>query len=336
MAFNFWEAQRKARSKTTLYVIIFLLLTVLVSWGVEQFISAFEEMNYDPRDPYASPDPALPFYGPLFGLITIGIAAFHYLMYSSQGGGYVAESMGCKQVSPNTTNFKEQQLLNVVQEMAIASGKPMPKVYLIPAREINAFAAGITPENAAVAVSVGALEVLNREELQGVIAHEFGHIYNGDMKISLRLAAMVMAFSFILYIGLRILQFSSYSRRGDDKNGNAQVVIAVAFTLGGALMWIFGSILKACVSREREYLADACAVQFTRSPDGIAGALRKIAQGHVKDMPAMGSSYSHLYIEDHSAFSSIFATHPPIEKRIAAIEAMAYLPEEWKSDIKKG
>lgn len=330
MAFNFWEAQRRARSKTTLYVIIFLLLTFLVACGIEVFVDAFNE----PYDAYGRPveDHSPPFYGILFAFITIAVAGFQYLMYASQGGSYVAESMGCKPVDIKTTNFKEQQLLNIVQEMAIASGKPLPKVYLIPANEINAFAAGLTDDKAAIAVSVGALNQLNRDELQGVVAHEFGHIYNGDMKISLRLAAMVMAYSFILYMGLRILQFSSY-RRSDNNNGNAQMIIAIAFTLGGALMWFFGSILKACVSREREYLADACAVQFTRSPDGIAGALRKIAQSHKKDMPATGSSYSHLYIEDHSALSSIFATHPPIEKRIAAIEGKAYLPDEWKKDL---
>jgi len=331
MAFNFWEAQKKARSRTTLYVAIFLVLTAFVSWGVEEFIQAFAE-PCEPGDPYCqTEDAALPFYGPLFGLFTIAIAAFQYWRYSVQGGAAVAESMGCKLVDPKTTNFKEQQLLNIVREMAIASGKPMPEVYLIPANEINAFAAGLTPEKAAVAVSVGAMNQLSREELQGVVAHEFGHIYNGDMKISLRLAAMVMAFSFILYLGLRILQFSSYRGR-DDRNGNGQMIIAVAFTVGGALMWIFGSILKACVSREREYLADACAVQFTRSTDGIAGALRKIAKPQAQgDMPATGSSYSHLYIEDKSAFSSIFATHPPIEDRISAIEGMKYLPDEWKN-----
>lgn len=333
MAFNFWEAQRRARSKTTVYVAIFLLLTVLVACGVELFIASFEQ-SYDLNNEIDSPDPFLPFYGPLFALIVIAIAGFQYLMYSSQGGGYVAESMGCKPVLRGTTNFKEQQLLNIVEEMATASGKPMPKVYLIPANEINAFAAGLTPESAAVAVSVGALNQLTRDELQGVVAHEFGHIYNGDMKISLRLAAMVMAFSFVLYMGLRILQFSSLSGRGrSDRNGNPQLIVALAFTIGGALMWIFGEILKACVSREREYLADACAVQFTRSTDGIAGALKKIAKAQYGDMPATGTGYSHLYFEDRTAFSSLFATHPPIEKRIAAIEGKEYLPEEWKKDL---
>jgi heat shock protein HtpX len=334
MAFNFWEAQRRARSKTTLYVVIFLALTALVAWGIEVFVQAFS-VPCEPGDPYCSTDEShIPLYGPLFALITIGMATFQYLTYASQGGSSVAESMGCKLVNPGTTNFKEQQLLNIVQEMAIASGKPVPKVYLIPANEINAFAAGLTPDKAAVAVSVGALNQLSREELQGVVAHEFGHIYNGDMKISLRLAAMVMAYSFILYLGLRVLQYSSY-RRGNDRNGNGQLIVAVAFTIGGALMWFFGSVLKACVSREREYLADACAVQFTRSPDGIAGALRKIAKPQTRDMPATGSSYSHMYIEDTTAFSSIFATHPPIEDRIAAIEGMTYLPDEWKKDLKQ-
>lgn len=336
MAFNFWEAQKRARSKTTLYVIVFLAMTLIVSCGVEFVLRALEakEESYQ-QISVAETQDTFPVYGALFAGITLAVAGFQYMMYASQGGSYVAESMGCMLVDPKRADFKQQQLLNIVQEIAIASGQPVPKVYLIPAKEINAFAAGLTPDKAAIAVSVGALELLNREELQGVVAHEFGHIYNGDMKICLRLAAMVMAYSFILYIGLRVLQFSSYRSRSSEKNGNAQMLIALVFTVGGALMWFFGSVIKACVSREREYLADACAVQFTRSTDGIANALKKIARSQYGDMPATGSAYSHLYIQDRTALSSLFATHPPLEKRIAAILGKEYLPEEWKKDLLK-
>ena len=214
--------------------------------------------------------------------------------------------------------------------MALAASLPSPPVYILEdSREINAFAAGITPENAAITVTRGTMELLNRDELQGVVAHEFGHIYNGDMKISMRLAAMVMGFFFVLYIGMRLLQFSSFRRRDEDSKGNPVAIAALILLVAGVLTWFFGSVLKAMVSREKEYLADACAVQFTRNPNGIANALRKIAKEESHDMPNQGMAYSHLYLDNHSGLSALFATHPPLKKRIEAIEGKTYMPEEW-------
>jgi heat shock protein HtpX len=171
-------------------------------------------------------------------------------------------------------------------------------------------------------VTRGALEHLNRDELQGVIAHEFGHINNGDMRISMSLAALIMGFVFLLYLGIRLLQGSIlFGGRGRRNGGNPVALIALVFLIAGLATWFAGAILRACVSRQREYLADASSVQYTRNPTGLANALRKIERmQYASDMPKHGMAYSHLYFNNRGFWSRIFATHPPIEKRIAAIE----------------
>lgn len=308
MVMNFWENQRQARKLTTIYLFIFTLLTIGVAILGEYALRTFAAESYEPN---------APIFGLSFLALTFIVAIYNYLMYR-QNGGYVAESLGAYQVPLDTRDPQEKQLLNIVEEIAVATSLPMPSVYILPSEQINAFAAGLKRDNAAITVTEGTMQKLNREELQGVIAHEFGHVYNGDMVISLRLAAMVMGFFFVLYIGIRLLQGSRFrSRDGNGKGGNPVLLIAIALMIAGALTWFLGSILKAMVSRQREYLADACAVQFTRNPRGIANALRKIAKDTEEDMPKTGSAYSHMYLEDHS---SLFSTHPPIEKRIAAIE----------------
>jgi heat shock protein HtpX len=332
MAFNFWEAQRKARSRTRFYVMLFIILTLIVACGVEIAMRVF----VDP-DLY---DPPLPYLGMLFAAITFGTALFNYSMYTQYGGRYVAESAGGVEVDPLSRDPVERQLLNIVREMAVAASVPMPAVYILPAREINAFAAGITQDKAAIAVTQGCLRLLNRSELQGVIAHEIGHIYNRDMRIGLQLAAMVMGFFVLMYVGFRILQIANLTgdRRGsydDDRRGGSPVLVAgMIFILAGTITWFFGALLQSAVSRQREYLADACSVQFTRYPEGIASALRKIGQQTVSDMPRSGMAFSHMYFDESGGFRSLFATHPPLEKRIAAIEGLEYLPPEWKKDLK--
>lgn len=323
MAMNFWEAQKRAKSKTTLYLVLFTVLTISAAALAEFLMRTFAgEDGYSPQ---------LPLFGIFFAGITYLVAGFEYMQFRLYGGSYVAESVGAHLVDPQTRNFQEKQLLNIVQEISIASSLPMPPVYIMELGQINAFAAGLNPQDSAITVTRGSLQTLNRDELQGVIAHEFGHIYNGDMKISMRLAAMVMGFFFILYIAMRLLQFSSYRRSDDDRKGNPVVIAALILMVAGAFTWLFGSILKAAVSREREYLADASAVQFTRNPDGIANALRKIArESNDNEMPKSGMAFSHLYIDDRGGISSLFATHPPLDKRIEAIEGRKYIPEEWK------
>lgn len=322
MAMNFWEAQRRARSRTAWYITIFILLTIGVAVAAETAMRTFAEESYDPP---------LPYVGIAFLAITFLVALFQYGQFKTQGGAFVAESLGGVLVNRRSaTSAKEQQLLNIVEEMAVAAAVPIPAVYILRANEINAFAAGLTPKDAVIAVTVGALNLLTRDELQGVIAHEFGHIHNGDMTISMRVAAMVMGFFFVLYIGMRMLQFTNLQGdREDRRGGNPLALAALILLAAGAFTWFAGSVLKSMISREREYLADASSVQFTRNPSGIANALRKIAGEKVHDMPKSGMAYSHMYLEDTSVMSFLFATHPPIEKRIAAIEGRTYIPKEW-------
>jgi heat shock protein HtpX len=321
MAMNFWEAQRNARSRTAWYVTIFVLLTIAVALGAETIMRVMAEGSYDPP---------LPYLGLAFLGITFFVALFQYGQFRTQGGAFVAESLGGIKIDRRTHSIKEQQLLNIVDEMAVAASIPAPPVYILRANEINAFAAGLKPEDAVIAVTVGALNLLKRDELQGVIAHELGHIHNGDMLISMRIAAMVMGFFFVLYLAMRMLQFTNLeSDREEKKGGNPLVLAAFILLIAGAFTWFAGSILKSMISREREYLADASSVQFTRNPEGLANALRKIANEKVHDMPKSGMAYSHMYLEDTSFLSSLFATHPPIEKRIAAIEGRIYIPKEW-------
>jgi heat shock protein HtpX len=320
MAMDFWAAQRRARSKTFLYLTIFVILTLVVAFLSEMIMRSLAGDSYDTN---------IPVIGLIYLSITFLVAGYQYLMMRAFGGRYVAESVGAEEVDPQTNNFQEKQLLNIVQEMAIAAGVPVPPVYIMPVKAINAFAAGMNKDNAAITVTTGSMKLLNRDELQGVIAHEFGHIYNGDMKISMRLAAMIMGFFCVLWLGTRLLQVAGIERGGREKGANPVALAALILMVAGSITWLAGNILKCSISREREYLADACAVQFTRNPEGIANALRRIANESTHAMPADGMSISHMYFDDHSGFSSLFATHPPLEKRIAAIEGREYIPDDW-------
>lgn len=307
MAMDFWAAQRRARKRTALYVFFFIILTLAVAVGTELVLRTIDPENYDPP---------MPIIGLVFLGITFIVAGYNYLMYKQFGGSYVAESMNAWPVDPATRNFKERQLLNIVEETAIATSLPVPPVYIIPANEINAFAAGMHPNDAIIGITDGALARLSRDEVQAVIAHEFGHIANADMVLGLRLAAMVMGFFFVMYLGIRLMQFGSNGRDREGR-GNVLPLIAIIFMIAGTITWFAGKILQAAVSRQREYLADASSVQYTRNPDAMIGALVKISKEVAHDMPKEGSAYSHMYFE---GTSSLFATHPPIEKRIAAIE----------------
>jgi len=319
MVMNFWQAQREAKSKTAIYIGLFIILTLIASALAEWAMRVFAWDSYG--------DPEIPYVGFGFLGITFLVAGFNYMNYTQSGGSYVAESLGAKLVDPNVHSPKERQLMNIVQEISLATSLPVPPVYILEAQEINAFAAGTSPDNAAITVTRGCLNLLNRDELQGVLAHEFGHIYHRDMTIGMRVAAMIMGFFFVTYIGLRLLQGAAFSRSDDEerRGGNPIAIVALIFLIAGSVTWFFGSILQAMVSRQREYLADASSVQYTRNPAGIANALRKIAYSQISDMPRNGQPFAHLYFNEHSSFwSRIFASHPPIEDRIAAIEGGKY------------
>ena len=255
--------------------------------------------------------------------------SFYKTMSLSAGGTSVAEMLGGRLISQGTTDLQQRQLLNVVEEMAIAAGMPVPRVYLLEDTSINAFAAGRTPASAVIGVTRGTLGRLSREELQGVIAHEFSHIANGDMRLNIRLIGVLHGILLIGLIGYFILRSLRFTGRSRNSKGGSGILAIAALGFGllviGYAGSFFGQWIKAIVSRQREYLADSSAVQFTRSKDGIAGALKKIggsaAVGSFLDSPA-APEYSHAYFADGigSFWQSLFATHPPLEKRIKAIE----------------
>lgn len=260
-------------------------------------------------------------------LLFIGGASTYRIASLSGGGQVVASSLGGRPLPQNTTDPDERRLLNVVEEMAIASGTPVPPVFLLEEEGINAFAAGYSAQDAVIGVTRGCVQSLTRDELQGVIAHEFSHILNGDMRMSIRLIGIVYGIMAIGFIGGQIFRIAIYSgggrRSSKDSNPLPLIVIAGGLVAIGAVGTFFGNWIKASFSRQREFLADASAVQFTRNPQGIAGALMQIgaapAHGEIKNSAA--AEFSHMYFATgvSSLFSGLFATHPPLNQRIKRV-----------------
>jgi len=254
-------------------------------------------------------------------ILVIGGASLLKWRALQQGGAVVAQDLGGRLLLPEMANTEqEKQLINVVEEMAIAANIPPPFVYILDAESgINAFAAGSNPKNAVIGVTRGCLEQLNRDELQGVIGHEFSHILNGDMKLNMQLVGVLHGILFIYIVG-RLL---SYVR---DRENNAIMYLGLALMFIGGIGHFFGRLIQSAVSRQREFLADASAVQFTRNPEGIASALSKI-EGNIHrsyiDAP-YAEEMSHLFFGTaltSNWFSDWFATHPPIRQRIKRVES---------------
>ena len=246
----------------------------------------------------------------------------------SGGGAVVARDMGGRQVDPHTTDLDERKLVNVIEEMSIASGVPVPEIWVMDQEAgINAFAAGTEPGNAVIGVTRGCIQRLSRSELQGVMAHEFRHILNGDMKLNMRLIGWLFGIMMLSIIGRELMfhmQFMSMRRSRENNNGALiGLVAAIALLIVGSIGVFFARMIQAAISRQREYLADASAVQFTRDPASIAGALKKIGgQQYGSEVKAgKASEASHMFFADGGMFSYGFATHPPLDVRIKAIEA---------------
>ncbi len=249
---------------------------------------------------------------------------------SSGGGDKLAQWLGGRRIMPDTAEARERQLLHITEEMAIAAGIPVPPVYVLdhePA--INAFAAGGTIPEAVIGVTRGALEALDRDELQGVVAHEFSHIVHGDMRLNMHLLGVLHGLFMLTTLGRVLWRSSAHLRRSRD--GARVVPLAIAaglvLTVAGSLGVVFGQIIRAAISRQREYLADAAAVQFTRNPSGLAGALRKIAERPHPMTNPRAEEVSHMLFAGSLAagLGSLLATHPPIEERIARLEGQRNL-----------
>ncbi len=330
---NFFEHQDRARRNTTVLVVLFLL-AVLCLIGLTYALVA-GVLAYLNQGATGSPQAiAASFSLPVLVYIALGILAIVILasLYKfaqlAGGGRAVAEALGGRLVNINTRDHHERKLLNVVEEMALASGVPVPPVYVIEEQAINAFAAGHEPRDAVIGITRGCIELLNRDELQGVIAHEFSHIFNGDMRRNLKLIGIwhgILVLGIAGHYILRLTGRSGFRVRSGKRGGALPLLV-----LGGGLMAIgylgtfFGNLIKAAVSRQREFLADASAVQFTRNPSGIAGALQKIGGWSLGSTLATprAEELSHLFFGQalQPLWFRILATHPPLEDRIRRIQ----------------
>ena len=331
---DFFGAQDQARGKTKQLVALYFLAIIAIiaaiylvfvfaGFGtdfVEQqspgsYSTASQQSTFSASDLF---DPGLLAMVAGGVVLIVGGASLFKINALGGSGSKVAESVGGRQIDMSTTDPHERKFLNVVEEMSIASGTPMPDVFILDnERAINAFAAGTDINNAAIAVTKGAIEQLSRDELQGVVAHEFSHIFSGDMRLNIRLMGPLFGLLVIAFLGRMFLYSGGGRSRG--KNQGSLVLVGLAIMVIGYVGVIFGRLIQAAISRQREYLADASAVQFTRNPEGIANALRRLGYD------PSGSKIQHAHAEDTAhmffakALGSSFATHPPLPKRIKAI-----------------
>ncbi|EHB46941.1 peptidase M48 Ste24p [Mycolicibacterium rhodesiae JS60] len=321
---NFFDHQRAAKGTTLKLVFLFAAAVVALVAAIDgaavialQFVGS----EYKTIDPYETL--AVVVVVTAITLLVIAGGMLFKTLSLRQGGAAVAAAVGAVPVDPTTSDPQLRRLVNIVEEMALASGVPAPRLFVMPREQgINAFAAGFTPADAAIAVTAGALSQLNRDELQGVIGHEFSHILNGDMRLNIRLIGLLAGILLIGMIGLRTLQFGG---RGSDSKG-ALPFIAFAFALMvlGFVGVFFANLIKAAVSRQREWLADASAVQFTRQTDGLEGALKKIGGiptgSRLRDSRS-AAEVSHMLFGEGArrSFASLFATHPKLIDRIKAL-----------------
>ena len=328
---DFFERQDRARRRTKVLVFYFISAVVVLIAAVYLvavvLFTGLAARHHHSR--YAADDdqsatvklwnPEALLWSVVGVLAVVGLGSAYKTSELAAGGSAVATLMGGRLVEPNTQEADERKLLNVVEEMSIASGVPMPKVYVMDEeRSINAFAAGHSTSDAAVAVSRGCMELLTRDQLQGVIGHEFSHILNGDMKLNLQLIGIIFGLLCLATVG-RILLYA----RGDSRErNNVLPLLGIVLMVLGAAGAFFGRLIQAAISRQREFLADASSVQFTRNPAGLSGALQKI--GGYSLGSKLGSEHApdmcHMFFSNgvSSALFEPLATHPPLEDRIRA------------------
>lgn len=323
---NFFEHQDRAHQNTQKLVGLFIMAVLCIIFAVylaALFAFTAVSQNYTRLNIW---QPELFVLIALPTILVIGGGSLYKLAQLRQGGSVIAQELGGRLLTVTTPDSAERQLLNVVEEMAIAAGISVPAVYVLDQEaSINAFAAGFTPNDAVIGVTKGCLEQLTRDELQGVIGHEFSHILNGDMRLNLRMVGVLYGILLIYIVGRGIFDLR-YGLRSRDNDGKAIFLFGLALILIGSIGAVFGRLIQSAISRQREFLADASAVQFTRNPSGIAAALRKIASYHHQafiQSPQAAAS-SHLFFGNAlraNFLGELFATHPPLNQRIRRLEA---------------
>ncbi|GAB6070788.1 M48 family metallopeptidase [Thiomicrorhabdus hydrogeniphila] len=330
---NFYSAQENAKKKTKYLVLLYILVlialtflsTVVLMFIVPMFTGQTIHLNHFWDSIYNERN--LPTFLWVGAFILSGalISSIMKARHLSNGGAVIAASLGGVRLSSNSHVLNERKALNVVEEMAIASGMPVPEVFILRKENaINAFAAGQTPQDAVIGLTQGCIDKLTRAQLQGVVGHEFSHILNGDMRLNLRIIMLLYGIEFISLLG-RIL--SSTSRRGSSRKGKgngAIILVGIALRIIGWFGILFGNMIQGAVSRQREFLADASSVQFTRDPTTIADALKVIGGGaqtsRLKNTDV--NDVAHMFFGQafNARLAFLFATHPPIELRIQRIE----------------
>lgn len=320
---DFFQHQERARRKTGLLVLYFILAVVAVVVCVNlALLLSFVWMDVPLAPPSQWFTHPLTLWITLFTLLVMVCGCLFKTWQLRRGGKGLAAMLGARPIDPDTRHTDEKKLINVVEEMSLASGIPTPQLYVLDKEAaINAFVAGFRPSETVLVVTHGTLKKLDRGELQGVIAHEFSHIFNADMRLNLRLIAVLAGILAVGKIGEFMLRGSS-RRSSANRKGNSLVLVALALVVVGYLGLFFGRLIKAAISRQRELLADASAVQFTRNPAGLAGALIKIRNGD-------GSHLDSVHAEDMShmcfgetlgfRFRNLLATHPPLDERLGAL-----------------
>ena len=324
---DFFAQQDHARRKTKKLFVYFALAVIsmiVMIYGLAVFVTFYVGLKQSQHH-YAQQATVTLWQPGLFAMVTLGTLAIIFCgsawktLALAAGGSAVAESLGGRLLDSNSKNPDERKLLNVVEEMSIASGVPMPQVYVLEGEEgINAFAAGHSTSDAAVAVTHSCMTKLSRDELQGVIGHEFSHILNGDMKLNLRLIGILFGIFCIATIGRILLQ----ARSSNSRDKNPLPIIGIFLLVIGSLGLLFGRLIQAAVSRQREFLADASSVQFTRNPGGLSSALQKLGGYGSQVESPNASDAGHLFFGNamKSSFMEAMATHPPLEERIRAID----------------
>lgn len=332
---DFFQSQDAARKHTGLLILLFVLAVVSLIVLTNMLVMVAFGFIQTGTEPGSSGIDLAQFDWKTFAQISAGVVlvitfgSLYKMALLSGGGASVAEMMNAKLIADGGGDLNQQKVLNVVEEMAIASGTPVPPVYLLEEEGINAFAAGFTPSDAVIGVTRGAIEKLSRAQLQGVMAHEFSHIINGDMRLNIRLIGVLNGILLLGMIGYFLLRSSFYTARpmrrsSRDDNGGAILALGIGLVVIGYAGTFFGNLIKAAVSRQREFLADASAVQFTRNPSGIAGALKRIgldSTGARLDNPHAAEISHALFGQGVSGFlGGLLATHPPLEERIRRID----------------